>query len=291
MPPPNGMKLYGSASGASAGAVGRHARAAVARYRQARRRRPAAACGRRASYGCSVLRAVIESTGRVRRTSLDERRRSRVVGEVGVRVAREPLQRPGERGGRRLVAGGEQRHELVAQLLAGRAGRPCSSVEDRVAVAGAGRCARRPARRCARRPRVKRRTVPSRLHERHRDQVRRRAASCRARARSASRSSASRLPKTTRWITSSVSACIRGSALQRPPGRPRVELGVGDLGDRRRPALAAPRRGRAAAPAGAAAGARRRAGSAPTLRPDERLQERRAARRPAARRAARRRCA
>ena len=37
-------------------------------------------------------------------------------------------------------------------------------------------------------------------------------------ARSASLSSGSRLPKITRWITSSVIACIRGSALSGSPG-------------------------------------------------------------------------
>ena len=56
-------------------------------------------------------------------------------------------------------------------------------------------------------------------------------------ARSASLSSGSRLPKITRWITSSVTACIRGRRLAAVAGRPRVELRVGDLGDRRRPAL------------------------------------------------------
>ena len=39
-----------------------------------------------------------------------------------VRVAGEPLERPRERAGGRLVAGGEEGDELVAQLVVGRAG-------------------------------------------------------------------------------------------------------------------------------------------------------------------------
>ena len=76
------------------------------------------------SYGASVLRATIESTGRTRRTSLTDGVEVLVVARAHARehvgVAREPLERPGERAGGRLVAGGQQRHELVAHLLARR---------------------------------------------------------------------------------------------------------------------------------------------------------------------------
>ena len=65
-----------------------------------------------------------------------------VGGEVGVGMAGEPFERPGERGRGGLVAGGEERDELVAELALGRAG-VSEQVEDRVAAAGARRCARR----------------------------------------------------------------------------------------------------------------------------------------------------
>ena len=151
-------------------------------------------------------------------------------------VTREPLERPGERGRRGLVAGGEQRDELVAELFARRPG-ASEQVEDRVAAAGLVDAPRRRARRCA----------WSRLRKRPYGPMSRCTSDIAIRfgvlcvrssaLRSACLSSGSWEPKMTRWMISSVSSCIFGSALNGVLDGPRVQVLVRELLDGRRPAL------------------------------------------------------
>ena len=90
------------------------------------------------------------STGRTRRTSLTVGLEVRLVAvaDAGehLGVAGEPLERPAERPGGGLVAGGQQRGELVAQLLA-RGARALEHGEQRAVAVVARRSARRAGRR------------------------------------------------------------------------------------------------------------------------------------------------
>ena len=163
-------------------------------------------------------------------------------------VAGDPLERPGERGGRGLVAGHEQGHQLVAELGVGQpvALLVAGGEQEREDVVALGRRAGRPGgrgspRRAARRPRGGRRRSrahglrgPARLWVSASISTRRRLPTMSSRLRSGrpSRSSRSRssTPKTARMITSSVIACMLGSTAKRRPARPRRHVPLGHLG-------------------------------------------------------------
>ena len=142
-------------------------------------------------------------------------------------MAREPLERPGERAGGRLVAGGEQRHDLVAQLVLGRAGGD-QLVEHRgpaAGRAGADRGAqqrvdardrgeeRAPRRRAARRERERDQPRERRRHvERAADRLRAAAGRARRARRAGSR------PASAPASAAACAAAARGpSARPRPP--------------------------------------------------------------------------
>ena len=107
------------------------------------------------SIGAWRRRTTAGTTGRRRSVSLTTASRYSLV--AGARLlaqpastsgcAHQPLERPGERGGGRLVAGDEQRHQLVAQLVVAqrRAVRVAGGQQQRedVVALGAVRVARR----------------------------------------------------------------------------------------------------------------------------------------------------
>ena len=167
-------------------------------------------------------------------------------------MAHDALERPAERGRGRLVAGEQQRHQLVAQLGVGQrlsvlVARGEQQREDVVALGGV-RSARRAAdlaRRRRRRPAPSARgsgptgcagCAPSELvscssSSRAWLAV---ASSMRAqrRGRGARPRGRRRTPKTARRITSSVIACIDGWVGKRLPTRPARHVALGDLAHR-----------------------------------------------------------
>ena len=205
------------------------------------------------------------------------------------RVAREPLERPGERAGGRLVPGGEQRHDLVAQLVLGRAGG--DQLVDHGRCRGAGRGARgSPPAAARRRARPRARTAPRRRaarRERERDQARQRR---RHVERLADRRAQLRVGRAEHDAQDHVERQLLHprQRAQRPAGLPAVELGGSPAPRRSRGAPPSARRGTAAASAAAGAGAprRSRAGSSSRRRT---ARARSSSRRPAATPAARRR--
>ena len=162
-----------------------------------------------------------------------------------VRVAGEPLERPRQRGRRRLVAGDQQRHELVAQLGVGhrRAVVLVAGAEQhREHVVALGDVGRRAAARdlLARSPR-RARAITARYSGMSRDALRaRRRRAPRAGTASVVQSSievsaarrrssplASETPKIARMTISSVIRCIAGRVATTSPPRPGGDLRLG----------------------------------------------------------------
>ena len=202
----------------------------------------------------------------------------------------EPLERPGQRGRGRLVAGDEQRHQLVAQLLVGqraavlvargeqqrearRRARPGPRARAWISACSSSSARRRAATNRA--PRAARAGAPVRQRQRQHapaagDRVEHRAAAARrplaaARARST--------PNTARRITSSVIACMLGSTSNGRAARPARRSRARPPRASRRRRRASARRGTAAASAAAGAGARAPSSSSTEPRAEDRRRD------------------